>query len=61
MQITRKDVEQVALLSRLALNESDIEKFTGQLNAILEYVDVLEKVDTPQVLSQLPMCCHCGM
>lgn len=46
MQITRKDVEQVALLSRLELQEADVEKFTGQLNAILEYVEVLDKVDT---------------
>lgn len=49
MKITRKDVEHVALLSRLEIAESDIEKFTGQLDAILEYVDVLEKVNTEGV------------
>jgi aspartyl/glutamyl-tRNA(Asn/Gln) amidotransferase, C subunit len=49
MKITRKDVEHVALLSRLELGESDMERFTGQLNAILEYVDVLNKVDTSGV------------
>lgn len=45
MKITRKDVENVALLSRLEIPENEIEVFTGQLNAILEYADVLTKVD----------------
>ena len=49
MKITRKDVEDVALLSRLELGEADIAKFTGQLNAILDYVDMLNKVDTTGV------------
>jgi len=49
MKISRKDVEHVALLSRLELGENDIEKFTGQLNAILDYIDVLSKVDTTGV------------
>lgn len=46
MQITRKDVEQVAILSRLDIAETDVQKFTGQLNDILEYIEVLSKVDT---------------
>jgi aspartyl-tRNA(Asn)/glutamyl-tRNA(Gln) amidotransferase subunit C len=46
MKITRKDVENVALLSRLEMKDDDVEKFTGQLNAILDYIDVLSKVDT---------------
>lgn len=49
MKITRKDVENVALLSRLELGESDIVKFTGQLNAILDYVRLLDKVNTEGV------------
>lgn len=49
MQITRKDVEQVALLSRLEIAETDVQKFTGQLNAILEYVNVLSSVNTEGV------------
>lgn len=49
MKITRKDVENVALLSRLELAENDVEKFTGQLNAILDYIDMLNKVDTEGV------------
>ena len=49
MKITREDVETVALLSRLELGEQDIGKFTNQLNAILEYIDMLNKVDTEGV------------
>ena len=49
MKITRKNVEDVALLSRLEIPEAQIETVTGQLNAILEYVDVLNKLDTEGV------------
>ncbi|MDR3560040.1 MAG: Asp-tRNA(Asn)/Glu-tRNA(Gln) amidotransferase subunit GatC [Negativicutes bacterium] len=49
MKITRKDVEDVALLARLELAENDIAKFTDQLNAILDYVDMLDKVNTDGV------------
>lgn len=49
MKLNRKDVEQVALLSRLELTEKDLDKYTGQLDAILEYIDVLNQVDTAGV------------
>ncbi len=49
MKITRKDVENVALLSRLEIPENQIEKYTGNLNAFLEYADVLTSLDTKGV------------
>jgi len=49
MKLNRKDVEHVALLSRLELSEQDLDKYTGQLDAILEYIDVLNQVDTSGV------------
>lgn len=49
MKVSREDVERVALLSRLEIGESDAARFTGQLNAILGYVEILEKVDTEGV------------
>ncbi|MFZ3171760.1 MAG: Asp-tRNA(Asn)/Glu-tRNA(Gln) amidotransferase subunit GatC [Carboxydocellales bacterium] len=49
MMITKKDVEHVALLARLELSELEKEKFTEQLNAILEYADALKKLDTTNV------------
>ena len=49
MKITRKDVENVALLSRLELPEGEMETYAGQLNAILEYADVLTQLDTDNI------------
>lgn len=47
--ITKKDVEHVALLARLELNEEEKEKYTEQLNQILHYADQLKKLDTTDV------------
>ena len=49
MKITREDVANVALLSRLEFCESELETFTGQLDAILEYADVLNKLNVDNV------------
>lgn len=48
----RIDVDQVrkvAKLARLALTEAEIEEFTGQLGAILGYVEKMNELDTSQV------------
>lgn len=47
--ITTKDVEHVAHLARLELGEADREKFTRQLNDILQAVDKLRALDTTDV------------
>lgn len=49
MKITPKDVEHVALLSRLELSEPDKANYTETLNAILDYMEVLNRVDTANV------------
>ena len=49
MPIGKASVEKVFLLSRLASNEEEIEKFSTQLDAVLDYMDTLNKVDTDQV------------
>lgn len=49
MKITREDVENVALLSRLEIPETEIEKYTDHLNAFLEYADVLTGLDATGV------------
>jgi aspartyl-tRNA(Asn)/glutamyl-tRNA(Gln) amidotransferase subunit C len=46
LKIERKEVEHVARLARLDLSEEEIEKFTSQLSAILEYMDKLNELDT---------------
>jgi len=46
MKITRADVEHVARLARLELSTEEAETFTGQMDAILAYVDKLNELDT---------------
>jgi len=47
--ITRADVEHVALLARLELNEEEKELYTRQLGKILEYAAILQELDTTEV------------
>ncbi|MBO8137189.1 MAG: Asp-tRNA(Asn)/Glu-tRNA(Gln) amidotransferase subunit GatC [Desulfotomaculum sp.] len=47
--ITKKDVEHVALLARLKLNEEEKEMYTRQLNDILKYAQKLQQLDTDAV------------
>lgn len=49
MIVTKNDVEYVAQLSKLRFNEEDMDKLTGQLNNILEYVNQLNGIDTEGV------------
>ncbi len=49
MSISREDVVHVSRLARLNLSEDEIEKFTGQLGAILEHIAKLNEVDTEGV------------
>ena len=47
--ITLDDVRHVAKLSRLALDESQLRRFTTQLESILGYVNKLGQVDVARV------------
>ncbi len=49
MKITKTEVEYVAHLARLNFRDEEKEKFTSQLNDILMYMDILEKVKTDNV------------
>ncbi len=49
MKITRKEVEHVAKLARLALRNEEIETLTDQLSNILTYVEKLNELDTKNV------------
>ena len=48
-KITRDEVRHVAALGRLELSPGDEQKFTGQLNDILKYIDKLNELDTTGV------------
>ncbi len=50
MNITPADVAHVAGLARLAMTEAEIGQFTGQLNAILSYMEKLNQLDTQAIL-----------
>lgn len=49
MTITKKEVEHVALLARLELSEAEKENYTKELNAILDFMAKLNKLDTTDV------------
>jgi aspartyl-tRNA(Asn)/glutamyl-tRNA(Gln) amidotransferase subunit C len=46
MKISRSEVEHVALLARLQFDDEQLELFVNQLNAILDYFDKLQDLDT---------------
>lgn len=49
MAIDKETVRHVALLSRLALTEEELDRFTEQLSAILDYIGKLNQLDTSAV------------
>ena len=49
MKITKEEVLYVANLARLDLDEASIDKFAGQIGNILEYIELLNQVDTQDV------------
>jgi aspartyl-tRNA(Asn)/glutamyl-tRNA(Gln) amidotransferase subunit C len=49
LSISRKDVEHVARLARLALTEEEKERYTAQLGSILGYIEKLQELNTENV------------
>jgi aspartyl-tRNA(Asn)/glutamyl-tRNA(Gln) amidotransferase subunit C len=49
MKLSKEEVEHVALLARLALNDSEKEQFRAQLSSILEYEKIINRLDTEKV------------
>ncbi len=48
-KVTQQDLDMVAVLSRLEVAEQDKEKYLGQLDAFLQYVDNLAALPTDDV------------
>lgn len=48
-RIDQAQVRKVAQLARLALTEAEVQEFTGQLGAILDYVNQMNQVRTDEV------------
>lgn len=49
MKISREEVQHIALLARLGVDEADLGKFSVQLSNILENFEILEQIDTTGV------------
>jgi aspartyl-tRNA(Asn)/glutamyl-tRNA(Gln) amidotransferase subunit C len=50
MRISRAEVEHIAHLARLELGEREMEQLQNDLSKILEYVALLDELDTTDVL-----------
>src|SRR5262245_19122907 len=48
-KLTPADVLKVAKLARLKLSQTEIDDYTAKLGSILEYVELLNEVDTEDV------------
>jgi len=49
MKLSQSEVEHIATLARLRLSAEEKEKYSGQLSAILDYMEKLQTVDTTSV------------
>ena len=49
MKLTIDQVRHVAELARLGLADEEMERLTGELSKILDYIDQLEQLDTSTV------------
>ena len=49
MKLSRKEVLHIALLARLGLTETEVDKLGEQLSNILENFEVLQQVDTANI------------
>jgi len=50
MTITPDDVRHIAALARLELSDEEVERFTGELSAIVDYIARMNAVDTSGVV-----------
>ncbi len=58
MALSRKEVDHVAALAKLALTEEEKERFARQLSAVLDYAARLNELDTaaiPPTATVLPL------
>ncbi|MCI0505341.1 MAG: Asp-tRNA(Asn)/Glu-tRNA(Gln) amidotransferase subunit GatC [Gammaproteobacteria bacterium] len=49
MSLTKQDVENIAHLARLAIDETDIPSYANNLSSILELVEQMNAIDTAGV------------
>jgi aspartyl-tRNA(Asn)/glutamyl-tRNA(Gln) amidotransferase subunit C len=49
MSLSRQEVAKVGMLARLAVTEAELERMTGELSKIVEFVSRLSELDTAAV------------
>lgn len=49
MQVTKQDVEKIAALAKIKLDESEKERLVAQLDEILKYVDKINELDLTDI------------
>ncbi|MDD4900843.1 MAG: Asp-tRNA(Asn)/Glu-tRNA(Gln) amidotransferase subunit GatC [Patescibacteria group bacterium] len=49
MSLSQEEVKHIAELARLELTDQELEKYGGQLSAVLDYIDQLKEVDVEGV------------
>ena len=57
-KLSRVEVEHIAELAKLSLTDEEKERFREQLSAILEYAEILQRLDTeaiPPTATVLPL------
>ncbi len=54
MSVSADDVKKLAELSRLHLTDAEVEKMRGEIESILAYVDVIQKVPLPEGVAESP-------
>jgi aspartyl-tRNA(Asn)/glutamyl-tRNA(Gln) amidotransferase subunit C len=50
--VTEKDVEHIAGLADIGINKDELGTFTGQFNAILDYFDLLDRVEGDGIIAR---------
>ena len=49
MKLEKKEIEHIAELARLDLNDAELDKYKDQLSGVLDWIDQLKEVDTTDV------------
>ncbi|HBA44737.1 TPA: hypothetical protein DEG21_03360 [Patescibacteria group bacterium] len=49
MSFTQEQIKHIANLSRLELDEANIERYLNDLNSIVGYIDTLNKIDDSEL------------
>jgi aspartyl-tRNA(Asn)/glutamyl-tRNA(Gln) amidotransferase subunit C len=49
VKITKEEVKNIANLARIKIEDGELEKYSAEMQSIIEYIEMLNKIDTTQV------------